>query len=246
MPKAVASVTSVPTRADYQPQLEANLERKRKRDSAGGFPGFSEKNSKGGYSKADDKGSKKKRGRGSAKEDQEYKPKFEASKVLSISEEDKRENARKTRGKPPKKCLAESPPHPDPPENDLKAQHMIFAEKIRSSFDEIERSPEVLAAGKGGGGKSSASSSRRSKKRKKEEPGSGGSAAKAPRIVIKFSKEASSSAAINEKEKETPSTGGANNITNGMDSYDFANSEPGEDLSLKLQPEKRPKIKIKI
>merc|ERR1711956_91864 len=31
MPKAVASVTSVPTRADYQQQLEANLERKRKR-----------------------------------------------------------------------------------------------------------------------------------------------------------------------------------------------------------------------
>merc|ERR1711874_768984 len=32
MPKAVASVTSVPTRADYQSQLEANLERKRKRE----------------------------------------------------------------------------------------------------------------------------------------------------------------------------------------------------------------------
>ena len=32
MPKAVASITSVPTRADYQPQLEANMERKRKRE----------------------------------------------------------------------------------------------------------------------------------------------------------------------------------------------------------------------
>merc|ERR1712088_171623 len=50
MPKAVASVTSVPTRADYQQQLEANLERKRKRL---GDLGLSDSSDKG----------KKKRGR---------------------------------------------------------------------------------------------------------------------------------------------------------------------------------------
>merc|ERR1719354_1502790 len=32
MPRALDSITSLPTRADYQPQLEANMERKRKRE----------------------------------------------------------------------------------------------------------------------------------------------------------------------------------------------------------------------
>ncbi|CAB4062319.1 E3 ubiquitin-protein ligase Jade-2,Protein Jade-3,Bromodomain-containing protein 1,Bromodomain and PHD finger-containing protein 3,Protein AF-10,Protein Jade-1,PHD finger protein rhinoceros,Histone-lysine N-methyltransferase ATX1,Histone-lysine N-methyltransferase ATX2,Protein AF-17,Peregrin [Lepeophtheirus salmonis] len=253
MPKAVASVTSVPTRADYQPQLEANLERKRKRmsDQGGAFTGFPEKNKN---SKYDDKSSKKKRGRGSSsKEDQEYKPKFEASKV--ISEEDKRENARKTRGKPPKKCLAESPPHPDPPENDLKAQHMIFAEQIRSSFDDncdidSTRSKETSATTTGVTVKQ-----RRSKKRKKEE-GSGashGPNTKTPRIVIKFSKEVSSLSEGGEQEGSkaaaagTAPSGGVSSIgTNGIDSYDFSSNDPSELRKFKQQTEKFPKIKIKI
>merc|ERR1719348_11810 len=62
MPKAVASVTSVPTRADYQSQLEANLERKRKRE--GKDPDHKKgKSGKGG------KGNKK-------NEEDQYKPKI--------------------------------------------------------------------------------------------------------------------------------------------------------------------------
>ena len=53
MPKAVASVTSVPTRADYQQQLEANLERKRKR----------EKGEHGHEAAIPDKGKKGKKGK---------------------------------------------------------------------------------------------------------------------------------------------------------------------------------------
>merc|ERR1719225_1365623 len=49
MPKAVASVTSVPTRADYQQQLEANLERKRKREGKEDYKkGKGSKSGKGG------------------------------------------------------------------------------------------------------------------------------------------------------------------------------------------------------
>merc|ERR1719270_2238871 len=122
MPKAVASVTSVPTRADYQQQLEANLERKRKR--------------LGDLGPDPDK-KKGKRGR-KEKEDAEYKPKIGSissgentnSSGKSSAEIEKQ---RKTRGKPPKKCLAEAEEEePD----DLKAQSMKFAEEIRAQFDE--------------------------------------------------------------------------------------------------------------
>merc|ERR1712129_374331 len=58
MPKAVASVTSVPTRADYQQQLEANLERKRKR----------EKGEHGHELALPDKGKKGKKGRKNAED----------------------------------------------------------------------------------------------------------------------------------------------------------------------------------
>merc|ERR1719323_2514940 len=66
MPKAVASVTSVPTRADYQSQLEANLERKRKREGKEPLPG---KGKKGGKLK---------------KEEKEYKPKIK----MNLDDED--------------------------------------------------------------------------------------------------------------------------------------------------------------
>merc|ERR1712072_680097 len=70
MPKAVASVTSVPTRADYQQQLEANLERKRKR----------EKGEHGHEAAIPDKGEKGKKGKKNA-DDDDYRPKIGSNNI---------------------------------------------------------------------------------------------------------------------------------------------------------------------
>ena len=191
MPKAVASVTSVPTRADYQQQLEANLERKRKRL---GDLGLSDSSDKG----------KKKKGRNAknSEEDTEYKPKI-GSTEFSANKDSKSgiaesEKQRKTRGKPPKKCLAESPTHDEP--DDLKAQSMRFAEQIRAQFDESSKS-------------TSGSGSRGRKKKRKGGPSEPEiSSSKTPRLVIKFSKGPSASSNTSAKEN------------GGRDEYDFDDS----------------------
>jgi hypothetical protein len=218
MPKAVASVTSVPTRADYQQQLEANLERKRKREK--GDMGLNNDFAMSNLGRSGDKG-KKKRGRGgrTADDDIEYRPKMTSISALSMGSghhgpslsattmmnhtkkaADDAEKTRKTRGKPPKKCLADSPTH-EP--GDLKAESMKFAEEIRAQFDE----PKAAGGPKG------------SKKKKRKAPtiseevaavaaATGSTAAKTPRLVIKFSKD---SEAVAKAAKEN----------GGRDEYDF-------------------------
>ena len=170
MPKAVASVTSVPTRADYQQQLEANLERKRKREGKG-------ENDLGGLVPESGKG-KRKRGRGAknVEDDSEYRPKTKESQNQSGTankNDSAAEKMRKTRGKPPKKCLAETEDH-EP--GDLKAESLKYAEAIRAQFDEPK----------------GANNKGRKKKRKAAATASeaaGENASKTPRLVIKFSKE---------------------------------------------------------
>ena len=194
MPKAVASVTSVPTRADYQQQLEANLERKRKRLGDLGLE-----------SGGDKKKGKKGRNAKNSEEDTEYKPKIGSSEIQNRDGSGKSsaesEKQRKTRGKPPKKCLADEPD--DEIDDDLKAQSMRFAEEIRAQFDE----PHSQKSSKG-----------RKKKRKGgpvNEPELNNS--KTPRLVIKFSKSPSSNVA----RSGTTENG-------GRDEYDFDdNAGPG-------------------
>ncbi len=190
-------------RADYQSQLEANLERKRKRDK--GLTDAS-KPFEMGANKFQEKSGKKKKGRGKQNdEDIEYKPKT----ILEASqEEEKKENARKTRGKPPKKCLAESPPHDEMTAGDLKAENMKFAEQIRAQFD---KDPGQSGSG-GNRGKQ--------RKRRREDDGVAITNAKAPRIVIKFSKGPQEDPLVTEHRDhlsvENLSTG-----RNGLDEYDF-------------------------
>jgi len=166
MPKAVASVTSVPTRADYQQQLEANLERKRKRE--GKDPDYKKgKGSKGG------KGNKKNQW------DEAYKPKIKtAADDLETEVEANKEEKRKTRGKPPKKCLADSPERDDMTgsfiENNKK-ESIKYAEEILKSFDMDEEKPERRRKEK-------------KKRRRDNEDELSQPNTKTPRIVIKFSK----------------------------------------------------------
>jgi hypothetical protein len=126
MPKAVASVTSVPTRADYQSQLEANMERKRRRE---------------GKDPIDPRDKKGKKGKGKQKvEEEPYVPKSKISPDEFNSNDDlenKNEGNRRTRGKPPKKCLADSPER-DPLDSvleDSKSESMKYAEQILRDFD---------------------------------------------------------------------------------------------------------------
>ena len=165
MPKAVASVTSVPTRADYQQQLEANLERKRKRE--GKDPDYKKgKGNKGG------KGNKKNVG------DDAYKPKIKTSYDDPETEVEANKEQRKTRGKPPKKCLADSPEREDLGgsfiENNKK-ESIKYAEEILKSFDMDEEKPERRRKDK-------------KKRRRDNEDEMSQPNTKTPRIVIKFSK----------------------------------------------------------
>jgi hypothetical protein len=231
MPKAVASVTSVPTRADYQSQLEANLERKRKRDK---YLSDANKPYENAFNKFAEKGGKKKKGRGKQnEEDIEYKPK---SMSEAAKEEEKKENARKTRGKPPKKCLAESPPHEELSTGDLKAESMKFAEEIRAQFeDQHERERRPGAAG---------GRNRQKKRRRDEEPSQAASLpnAKTPRLVIKFSKDSAAASrkaaaaaadtvdplVINEDPLAIDPSVAPQSGRNGLAQYDF-NEEFGPD-----------------
>merc|ERR550532_3259317 len=130
MPKAVASVTSVPTRADYQQQLEANLERKRKREG------------KEDYKKG--KGSKS--GKSGKKNvwEEPYKPKIKMNAEEGEGENSK--EVRRTRGKPPKKCLAvDDSPERDPVESFIenkKNESLRYAEEVLATFDQDEDKSE--------------------------------------------------------------------------------------------------------
>ena len=168
MPKAVASVTSVPTRADYQQQLEANMERKRKREG-----------------KPDDykKGKGGKGGKGKQKnawEEPSYKPKIK----MAAEEESESKELRKTRGKPPKKCLAvDDSPERDPVESFIqnkKNESMKYAAEVLASFDNDEDKAGRRRKDK--------------KKRRRDNDEVSQPKEKTPRIVIKFSKNKESSA----------------------------------------------------
>jgi hypothetical protein len=135
------------------------------------------------------------------------------------------DKARKTRGKPPKKCLAESPEHePD----DLKAASMKYAEAIRAQFDE----PQTKLTSK-----------KKSKTNKRKAGGplpedSTTSNNKTPRLVIKFSKDSSTS-------------GGSGNVNaganaekirenGGRDEYDFDE----ENVEVKSSSKNKPSAKL--
>merc|ERR1712106_532678 len=167
MPKAVASVTSVPTRADYQSQLEANLERKRKREGK-----EDTKKGKGG------KGSK-----GNKKNvwEEPYKPKIKMTQEELDGESEQTKEVRRTRGKPPKKCLAvDDSPERDPVESFIenkKNESLKFAEEVLKSFDQDEDRP----------GKDRRRKDKKKRRRENDDDFSQPNT-KTPRIVIKFSK----------------------------------------------------------
>ena len=146
------------------------MERKRKCEGKG-------ENDLGGLVPESGKG-KRKRGRGAknVEDDSEYRPKTKESQNQSGTankNDSAAEKMRKTRGKPPKKCLAETEDH-EP--GDLKAESLKYAEAIRAQFDEPK----------------GANNKGRKKKRKAAATASeaaGENASKTPRLVIKFSKE---------------------------------------------------------
>jgi hypothetical protein len=162
-------VTSVPTRADYQSQLEANMERKRKREGKPELPG---KGKKGGKKK----------------EEKEYKPK------IRMPEDGEDEGGvRKTRGKPPKKRVVEESDEDDDPKvsfiESKKNESLKFAEELLANFDqegeaegEGEDKPE-----RGRDGERRRKEKKQKRRRDEEDSGSQPNT-KTPRIVIKFSK----------------------------------------------------------
>merc|ERR550532_3814180 len=207
MPKAVASVTSVPTRADYQQQLEANLERKRKREG------------KEDYKKG--KGSKS--GKGGKKNvwEEPYKPKIKMNQEDAEAEGDTSKDVRRTRGKPPKKCLAvDDSPERDPVESFIenkKNESLRYAEEVLATFDQGEDKSERRRRDK-------------KKRRRDAEDDFSQPNSKTPRIVIKFS-----------KNKDPPSNKNIPPDNNGLTKPPAAKDSPSsEGPSLKL-----PKLKIK-
>ena len=207
MPKAVASVTSVPTRADYQQQLEANLERKRKREG------------KEDYKKG--KGSKS--GKSGKKNvwEEPYKPKIKMNAEEGEGEGENSKEVRRTRGKPPKKCLAvDDSPERDPVESFIenkKNESLRYAEEVLATFDQDEDKSERRRRDK-------------KKRRRDAEDEISQPNSKTPRIVIKFS-----------KNKDPPSNKNIPPDNNGLTKPPAAKDSPSsEGPSLKL-----PKLKIK-
>merc|ERR1712203_506373 len=196
----------VPTRADYQQQLEANLERKRKRE---GKPDDYKKG-KGG------KGSKGKQK--NAWEEPSYKPKI---KMSAEDQESESKEVRRTRGKPPKKCLAvNDSPERDPVESFIenkKNESLRYAEEVLATFDQDEDKSERRRRDK-------------KKRRRDAEDEISQPNSKTPRIVIKFS-----------KNKDPPSNKNIPPDNNGLTKPPAAKDPPSsEGPSLKL-----PKLKIK-
>jgi len=169
MPKAVASVTSVPTRADYQSQLEANLERKRKREGKEPLPG---KGKKGGKLK---------------KEEKEYKPKIKMNLDDEDAEGDGTDKVRRTRGKPPKKRVVEESDEDDDPKvsfiESKKNESLKYAEELLANFDQ-----EGGEEDKPDRGRQERRKEKKQKRRREEEDSGSQPNTKTPRIVIKFSK----------------------------------------------------------
>ena len=240
MPKAVASVTSVPTRADYQSQLEANMERKRKRE--------------GKEDLVKVKGQKKGKGKQGRKDDWEeaYRPKLKKTADSGEESETKGEPRVRTRGKPPKKCLREESPEREGPLDSFKKTNLRYAEEVRKQFD-LEGEGDVAenklddigleVAGRGV--VKEEQRRRKEKKRRREEEGlikeelqpKGKSPrmikeellpkGKSPRIVIKISKNKDSASKVIGKD--------SNGLTQPV-------AAPTNDIqSLKVQP-----IKIKL
>jgi hypothetical protein len=194
MPKAVASVTSVPTRADYQSQLEANLERKRKREG------------KEDLGKV--KGQKKGKGKQGRKDDWEeaYKPKLKKNAESGEESETKGEPRVRTRGKPPKKCLLEESPEREGPLDSFKKTNLRYAEEIRKQFD-LEFQDDGVGSKFGDGssdvaGVEKEERRRKDKKRRREDEDNGKEVVphqpkgKSPRIVIKISKNKDSASKV--------------------------------------------------
>lgn len=158
IPKAVASVTSVPTRADYQSQMEANMERKRKRE---------------GKEEPKVKGQKKGKGKQNKNEEDVYKPKLKKSQEIVLEPSNEKGEVRRTRGMPPKKCLLEDSPEREEPLDSFKKSNMRFAEEMLKNFDSKPADKERR---------------KKDKKRRREEEDKEQPNTKTPRIVIKFSK----------------------------------------------------------
>ena len=158
IPKAVASVTSVPTRADYQPQLEANMERKRKRE---------------GKEDPKVKGQKKGKGKQSKSEEEPYRPKLKKTQEATSEQSEAKE--RRTRGMPPKKCFEESPEREGPLDS-FKKSYMRYGEEMFKKFEEEPKAPTEKERRK------------KDKKRRREDDEKEPLNSKTPRIVIKFSK----------------------------------------------------------
>jgi len=107
-----------------------------------------------------------------------YKPKIKMTQEEFDAEEQSKE-VRRTRGKPPKKCLAESPER-DPVESFIenkKNESLKYAEEVLKSFDQDEDRPDKERRRK-----------EKKKRRRDNEDDVSQPNTKTPRIVIKFSK----------------------------------------------------------
>jgi len=150
-----------------------------------------------------------------------YKPKIKMNPEDAEAEGENSKEVRRTRGKPPKKCLAvDDSPERDPVESFIenkKNESLRYAEEVLATFDKDEDKSERRRKDK--------------KKRRRDAEDSGSQPnSKTPRIVIKFS-----------KNKETPASNKNIPTDNGLiKAPGSKESNSSEGPSLKL-----PKLKIK-
>merc|ERR1719233_2325900 len=127
------------------------------------------------------KGGKSSKGNKKNVWEEPYKPKIKMTQEELDGESEQTKEVRRTRGKPPKKCLAvDDSPERDPVESFIenkKNESLKFAEEVLKSFDQDEDRPDKERRRKD-----------KKKRRRENDDDFSQPNTKTPRIVIKFSK----------------------------------------------------------
>jgi hypothetical protein len=190
IPKAVASMTSIPTREDYKAVVDANMEKKRKKEKGHDEP--ERRRSVGSNASAESAHPLKRRGRApkSTTAPVATAPKLKIKiggtdgNQMSVAMTDDRKNLRV---RPPKKRLSSVAM---PTVEEMKRESMKFRKLMMAGFDEEEKVRGSTGGSGGGTGGGTETGSRKRKKQRQAEPTSVHVIAdeSAPKLIIRFGK----------------------------------------------------------
>lgn len=213
IPKAVASMTSIPTREDYKAVVDANMEKKRRKEKQSGTGGYSRElrqldlpgeedmiperrrsvgstgsnaSGVGGYD-----GTYKRKGRPPRTAAQPATPKLKIKIGGNVMGDPAYSTIddKKYKGRPPKKRLASIPTQPSV--EDLKRESMKYRRMVMADFDEEKKRSKSEKSGK------------RKKRKSKHEVQIISNEVNLNKLIIRFSKKKEDSVSVGEVKELT-------------------------------------------